>query len=77
MAIARDKNNRYVKWAIPGDYPVFHICANKDVICADCANTNEKEKHVVNSHINWEDADLSCGTCHARIPSAYVDNKVD
>lgn len=39
--IARDENGKFLTYAWPGGYPIFHLCADGEVICADCANDPE------------------------------------
>lgn len=64
----------------PGGYPIFYICHDGGVLCADCANENiamtsdpeaERDWRVVGSDINYEDDDLQCDNCGKMIESAY------
>ena len=70
------------KWAWPGGYPLYYICKDGGVLCADCANDNIKltsapdaddQWTIVARDINWEDAGLTCDHCNKAVGSAYAD----
>jgi hypothetical protein len=74
-------------YAWPGGYPLYYLCADGGVLCPTCTN---KEKHLVTSaeidgcspsqwgiigrDTNWEDPELFCDHCYARIESAYAES---
>ena len=66
----------------PGCYPLFYIVEDIGVLCADCANMAEREGlsgpdnpewHIIAQEANWEDPELFCDHCNARIESAYAE----
>jgi len=68
------------KWAWPGGYPIYYVCEDGGVLCADCANNNidlttdpdaERDWKIVAGDINYEDDSLSCDNCYGHIESAY------
>lgn len=83
--LAKDDNGQYPKYAWPGGYPIFYVTADNGTLCATCANTersastddldahcpDDDQWRIVASDINWEDSDLQCDHCNARIESAY------
>src|SRR5215475_11750736 len=87
--IARDEDGTFSKWAWPGGYPVYHLCADCEPMCADCANdpanpievaegeermhTGDEQWTLIASEVNWEDAHLYCSHCNQRIESAYAE----
>jgi hypothetical protein len=61
-------------YAWPGGYPLFYIDEENNVLCPDCANKNDEfDKPIVAADANWEDPDLYCDHCSARIESAYAE----
>lgn len=74
-------------FAWPGGYPLYYGFRDGGVICPDCVNKNVADIDAANrgerrhnSHggwavdavdTNWEDDDLHCDHCHAKIPCAY------
>ena len=81
--IAKDDDGRYTSYDWPGGYPVYHICDDGGTLCPDCANDPANPVHedapddgwrIVGSDVNWEDAELYCDHCDARIPSAYAED---
>lgn len=69
---------KLVKYSSYGCYPVFYLDKDGCVICADCANADEADEDCPQSPksqgINWEDPDLHCDDCSARIESAYAED---
>ena len=83
LAIKRDENGRCEKYAWPGGYLVFYICANGGILCPDCvdaekelidaADQSDEQWLVIAQEINYEDGSLYCDNCSNRIESAYAD----
>ena len=74
------------KWAWPGGYPIYYICADSECLCSDCANKNinltadplaEPDWRIVDADINWEDEHLFCAHCNNFIESAYGETARD
>lgn len=71
------------KYAWPGGYPMFLVMSDGEALCMDCARKEYKQIAYANRHnsrdgwrvegaeINYEDNDLYCAHCSARIESAY------
>jgi len=69
-------------YAWPGGYPLFGIFNDGDACCSKCASA-ERELigttsgndgwGLVAIEANWEDPDLYCSNCNARIESAYAE----
>lgn len=69
------------KWAWPGGYPLFYVCADGEPICPACCNCeialtadparDDPQWTIVGVDINYEDEDLYCSHCSAHIESAY------
>ena len=82
LAINRDKEGRCYRYAWPGGYPLFYLCADGGILCADCvdaekelidsADEADKQWFVIAQEINYEDG-LYCDNCNNRIESAYAD----
>ena len=71
------------KYAWPGGYPMFAICADNGVLCHKCTVGNgrvigdedgyiDPQWHVVGADINYEDVLLRCDNCYDVIESAYA-----
>jgi hypothetical protein len=59
-------------YAWPGGYPIFYIDDEGNVLCTDCARSNDEySEPIVDYDINWENETLDCDHCSAHIPSAY------
>lgn len=74
-------------YAWPGGYPMFGIMYDGECMCAKCKdenkqlirdNTNCKKEdatdlqwRMVDSDINYENTDLYCCNCNAKIESVY------
>ncbi len=88
MQLARTDDGKLIKYAWPGGYPVYYLFADNEVCCADCANgenrsiartdpsdcPDDKQWTIVASEINYEDNNLYCSHCGAKIDSAYGDH---
>ena len=74
------------KYAWPGGYPLYLLCADGEVLCPDCAKREWKQVAYATKHpgtdkqweiaavdVNWEDPDLRCAHCDKQIESAYGD----
>ena len=73
-------------YAWPGGYPVYLITTDGGALCPACVRANLRQIiaaardndtgsgwHPAEARINWEDVDLTCDHCNARIESAYRD----
>jgi hypothetical protein len=83
--VARDK------YAWPGGYPLYLVMADGEVLCPDCAKSNwraiventlmpvreypELQWRALGADINYEDSNLHCSHCYARIESAYCEEE--
>lgn len=69
---------KLVKYTSLGCYPLFYLDGEDNVLCADCANAGEANADEPVSPVacdaNWEDPDLHCDECSARIESAYAED---
>ena len=72
------------KWAWPGGYPCYFICADGDPLSFEAVTENkalveaaiadpgtDKQWQVVAYEINWEDESLLCAHTNQPIESAY------
>ena len=83
LEIRRDREGRCDKYAWPGGYPVFYLCADGGILCPDCvdaekelidaADQSDEQWLVIAQEINYEDGSLYCDNCSNRIESAYAD----
>jgi len=81
LEIRRDKEGRCDKYAWPGGYPIYYVCADDGVLCPDCvdaerelidsADEHDKQWFVIDREINYEDYNLYCDNCNKRIDPAY------
>lgn len=78
----RNADGTLSKHAWPGGYPCFALMGDGDVLCIDCANTEESVSETAHDpgwrieaiDCNWEDPDLYCAHCNKRIESAYAED---
>ena len=74
------------RYAWPGGYPTYFMCNDGGSLCHDCAKTERRlildaiaypeyrdQWEVIGLDINWENPDLYCDNCNARIESAYAE----
>lgn len=73
------------KYAWPGGYPLFLVMGDGGCLCAACIDSERGLIHqaALEGHrsgwepagveVNWEDPDLFCDHCNARIESAYAE----
>ena len=67
-------------WAWPGGYPIYYVTRDGGCLCPTCANENmnltlDKDYDqwcIVGQEINYEDNDLQCDNCYAKIGAAYA-----
>ena len=68
------------RWAWPGSYPIFYICADGGVLCSKCANKEieltgdpdaDNQWRIVDADINYED-ECYCDHCADQIEAAYL-----
>jgi len=52
-------------------YPLWYIINNEDCWCADCCNEELTGDEEVITSVNYEDTQLYCWNCSAKIESAY------
>lgn len=77
-------NGEYAAYAWPGGYPTFAITRDGGCLCESCVNRNRYEIltdpapdwEIVAVEVNWEDPELYCDNCNARIESAYAEEDV-
>jgi hypothetical protein len=70
----RDENGQLPAYAWPGGYPMYYLDKCGNALCPKCANREVDQSQEPVAHgINWEDADLYCDDCNARIESAYAE----
>lgn len=72
-------------YAWPGGYPIYYIVADCGVLCPKCANMAEaeglannpddKQWHIVQADVNYEDNSLYCDHCSERIERAYAEGE--
>lgn len=73
-------------YAWPGGYPRYYLLADGETMCPACANgqngseasadmNTEDQWRLVAYDINWEDSELRCAHCSARIESAYAEKE--
>lgn len=69
-------------YAWPGGYPLFAITNDGAALCHYCCTTERLSIatttgtdgwNVISHAVNWEDPDLFCDNCSARIESAYAE----
>jgi hypothetical protein len=68
-----DENGRLPRFTDLGGYPLYYLSSNGGTWCPDCANQEDAEPEIVDADVNWEDSELYCDGCPARIPSAYAE----
>ena len=82
MSIAYDADNKFGSYAWPGGYVLAHLCNDGGCLCAKCANDPKNPVHtdapddgwrIVDSFINYEDAELMCNHCGDMIPASHGD----
>lgn len=72
------------KWAWPGGYPCYFLCADGEALSFDAAECEkamveaaiaapgtDEQWRVIAYEVNWEDTDLYCAHTSAQIESAY------
>ena len=76
-------DGRKQPYAWPGGYPMFLVLNDGGCLCMACANSESRQilQDMAWRHdtgwtpavwaVNWEDQDLYCSHCNARIESAY------
>jgi hypothetical protein len=67
------KNELYPFHTSIGGYPLFYICEDNSVLCANCTNDNydKNSEETLITAINWENDCLYCCECSSLIESAY------
>ena len=78
MLPERMENGKLPAYAFPGGYPLYYLDKQASILCADCASTNDEdypECPLVGCDINYEDKDLYCYECNARIEAAYAEGE--
>lgn len=77
----------FVRYAWPGGYPLFLVMSDGGCLCARCVDEERGRIHCaaveksrdgwrpMGVDVNWEDPDLFCDNCSARIESAYAEDK--
>ena len=74
----RLSNGELPTFSSMGSYPLFYLTDTYDVVCPECANTEEdfQESDMLGDNlesvdVNYESECLYCDVCSDRIPSAY------
>lgn len=79
-------HKEWERWAWPGGYPLYYICADGGVLCSKCANAEieftaapdaETMWRLDAVEINYEDDHLVCCHCGQHIESAYGEPAFD
>ena len=74
--LPRNDDGTLASWAWPGGYPIYYVDRENNVLCPKCANRETDESQApIDADVNWEDANLICDDCSARIPSAYAEEE--
>ncbi len=55
-----------------GTYPLFYLTMEGETLCAECANTRDREG-IDGQEANYENPSLYCDECCDRIESAYAE----
>jgi len=79
LDLVRMEDGTLPTYSWPGGYPVFYLDGGGSVLCPACARNSDQEGEVPRfrpcaAGVNWEDAELDCDNCNARIPSAYAED---
>lgn len=79
-------SKEWERWAWPGGYPLYYICADGGELCSKCANAEieftaapdaETMWRLDAVEINYEDDHLVCCHCGQHIESAYGEPAFD
>jgi hypothetical protein len=61
-----------------GGYPLYYICGDNEVVCANCLNAEDSFRTIDAPHwnvlmigINWQGDELYCADCNELIECAY------
>lgn len=89
LTIERNDDGRFPAYAWPGGYPIFYVTKDNGILCPTCVNrgngsdayvkpnttagSDDSQWLVVAYDANWEDPDMYCDHCNARIESAYAE----
>lgn len=72
----KDDSGKFLRYAWPGHYPLFYIDKQGNWICPDCANRPvDQSQDVIDYGVNWENPNIYCEDCGARIASAYGEDE--
>jgi len=76
----RNDNGTLPAFAWPGGYPLYYLDRQDSTLCPACANKSDTPEELEGfkptfQATNWEDPNLDCDNCGARIPSAYAEDK--
>lgn len=86
MELVTDDAGRLISHAWPGGYPVVYYFADGGDCCPKCANREngslayvgdspdgieDRQWKIVASDVNYEDQNLYCDHCNAKIEPAY------
>ena len=75
VQVDRMDNGEPRRYTSIGCYPLFYVTHKNDVLCPACAAEAEKgDDPPVACDANWEDPDMYCDDCGARIESAYAED---
>lgn len=75
-------------YAWPGGYPKYAVVADGGCLCHKCMTTeherlstveaecpDDDQWRVIGLDINWEDTELTCDHCNAKIECAYSEEE--
>ena len=80
LRLARDLVANPYAW--PGGYPRHAVTGDGAALCCHCCDSEQQSIATTTGHdgwclvasaINWEQPDLHCDHCGARLPSAYAE----
>lgn len=76
LSVYRYQDGTVRKYSDLGGYPIFYLAADNGVLCADCVERNRPnvpddeqadDWRIVAADVNWEDEELICDGCNAKI----------
>jgi hypothetical protein len=70
------------RYSSVGCYPIFYYTEDGGVLCSYCVEDNidycckvhDPGWHVIGHDANWENPEMYCDNCEARIESAYAED---
>jgi hypothetical protein len=56
-------------------YPLWYVIDDYKCQCNECATISKEEGYSVSKQVNWDDANLWCDECSAKIEAAYIEEE--